>query len=142
MRKKICIVLAVLMVISTNICSFANDSSEQNIDMYYIGTSSYSSSFSLVENNVAMAKTMLMPKSTTALDKVLITIKVTQIATDKVIYNQTKSTSYDRIFDRFEYSAQIKLPAKGRYQMTATFKCYKGEKLIETLKSDSRILTY
>lgn len=80
--------------------------------------------------------------SSTAIDLVIMEIKLIKKSTGTVVYSQRTDVKYSSNWKGFGLEEKCSLPIKGEYYIKATYMCYKGGRLIETLYGTSNVITY
>ena len=136
--KKIIFVTLILSIIflSTANC-FAAIFSENYTDSspYYVGTRSHEEVFIISNSGQATMDVMLKPLNSSAIDKVMITLTIKN-SSGTTVYNKSYDSAWSNVDGAYCVIKNYQLESAGRYTFQATYKCYKKNTLIETIKSE------
>lgn len=116
--------------------------SVNEIEPRFIGTKLHYEDFNITSGSRAYVEANLTPKAKDSFDKVTISISVLKKRTGSKVYSASKNATYNAVRNRFSLYDEFSLPSYGLYEMQATYKCYKSNKLIETIVGNSVYLTY
>lgn len=143
MKKIVTIVSLVLMILlSTTVC-FAAISLDEVTDITpkYVGTQLHSENFSINSDGLATMNVSLKPLSTTTIDEVKVTLVIkNSLGTN--VYNKTYDMEWSSLYGSFKTIKEYRLSANGVYEFQATYKCYKNNSLLETIKSSTILKSY
>lgn len=98
-------------------------------------------SFTISSSGNATMEASLVPKDNNAIDKVEVTFVITD-SSDNVIYNKTHTAAWSSLRAEYRLSKDYQLQQKGAYFLNVTMKCYKNEKLLETVNCGSKLASY
>ena len=115
---------------------------ESEIRPLYVETATYFVDFNIDANGNAEIKGTLEPLKSSATDKVCAVVKITNVMTRKVVYNQTIKMTYSKPKKNYILDESYQLIEKGKYQMDLTYKCYTGNMLLESIQTEPKVKTY
>jgi len=92
-----------------------------------------------ISDGTASYYTKVSPQTPTSITKVTGTIR---LINSKGTVIKTKTATVTLVNGYFKITDSKQLSAKGTYHVESTLKIYKGTKLVETLTSKSRYVTY
>lgn len=110
-----------------------DDSDATEIMPMYVSAGHIDAYFKINTDGTAKMDFVLTPRDKNLIDKVDVTFKISKID-GTVVYNRTFTVGWNAISNNYKLAKTFKLSKKGNYKMDATAKCYKGGKLIETVK--------
>lgn len=142
MRRFISLLIAMALIMGTVSVCYGQTSPGNTVEPAYIGTAVHVEKFTVASGGLSTSVAYILPKSSTSYDKVTINIKIAKATTGTVYYDKTFTTYYDSVRGWFRVSKDYQLPSKGTYSMDATYKCYKGGTLIETITGVTRVDSY
>ena len=134
------LVIFLLIPLSTTYAGEAevNSASNEELRLLYVGTSTITYDFSVL-NGKASPIVKLIPKSSSSIDSVKVTVKIINSSGKaEKTWNQTLTYSVGA----FRFSDSYSLPAKGTYYMTVQGTCYKNNSAIDTFSYTSQKVTY
>lgn len=138
MRKIIVIGFLIMFVLSSiSVCY--GQVNEGLMFPKFVSVSKYSNYFNIDESGEASYTLYLSPKAKDGLDRVTANVKITNTQTSTVLYNETNTMEFSYLYTRFGISDSIKLSDKGSYKQNVTFRCYKNNRLIETITAEPQI---
>lgn len=139
MRKLLCIVLSVVMVLATSVCGFgAVNPEEEVIKPQYVTTDSVDSRVG-ISNGTASYYARFEPKTGSSISYVKATLKLVNSAGTVI---KTKTDTIYKEGGYFKISDSKTLSSKGTYHAEYTLKVYKSGSLVETIKGQSVSATY
>ena len=141
MRKVFCLCFIVITVLMCPLVCFAYTQADSNISLQYVGTRKHVESFALKDGGRAHIRVYLKPNTKETFDEVKMDIKVTDEKNNSV-HGESLICQYEPLEHSFLVEKDIKLESKGTYKMKVTYKCYQNKKLIETINSPIKNLTY
>ncbi|MEY8367323.1 hypothetical protein AALA24_01015 [Anaerovoracaceae bacterium 42-11] len=141
LRKLLSLCIIIMLFTSTSLC-FGETRSEEGIEPKFVGTFLHIESFTEGSGATLVPKAILKPKEDNSFDKVIINIKIKKVSTGTEYFNKSFAPHYDTVRNWYCATTDFTAPSKGTYRMDSTYKCYKGGKLIETLKGDPKTATY
>ncbi len=144
MKRITTIILVLTMVLLSATASFAAEPTERDDSVatpMYVGTSSHSALFTISSTGLSKMSVSLSPFTTTTFDKVTVNLSIKN-SSGTSVYNKTFSMPWSSIYARFKLEKEYQLSKKGTYEFQATYKCYKNNTLIETIKSGKQLKSY
>ena len=139
MRKLLCIVLSVVMVLATSVCGFgAEKTEEQVVKPQYATTDSIDSKVS-ISSGTASYYARFEPKTGKTISYVKATLKLVNSSGTIV---KTKTETIYESGGYFKISDSKALSSRGTYHAEYTLKVYKSGSLVETIKGQSNNATY
>lgn len=140
MKKVVAVtVVLIIFLLSATVC-FAGAPSDGN-SPYYVGTQSHVEIFKISSGGEATMNTSLEPFSLDTVDSVNVTLVIKNSYGTKV-YNKSYDMPWSTAYGSFKLIKEHQLTQKGIYEFQATYKCYKGSTLVETIKSNSILKSY
>lgn len=107
----------------------------------YVITSSARASLGFV-GSTANATIDIKPKSSTSIDYIAVSSKIVNIDNDSTVVSWNEKIDRKNDNGRFIFTKTKKVTTRGHYQFIASVKCYKNNKLIETLQVKSNKVQY
>ncbi len=144
MKKIIMLVLVLAMFLLSSMACFAavpTERDDSEIEPMYVATQSQSATFTISSKGLATMDVSLAPLSSTTIDKVNVTLSIKN-SSGKSVFNKSYDMTWSSISMRFKLSKEYQLSQNGTYEFQATYKCYKNNSLIETIKSSSILKSY
>lgn len=130
MRKLLCVILSVVMVLATSVCGFgAAKPDDQVVTPQYVTTDSVDSRVS-ISNGTASYYARFEPKTGSSVSYVKATLK---LVNSKGTVVKTKTETIYKTGGYFKISDSKALSSKGTYHAEYTLKVYKSGSLVETI---------
>ena len=138
MKKAMIVICMLVLVLSSFSVGFAAevDKVTEEAAMRYVGTLSHVEILSISSSGKATFSTQLTPKNDDAMDRVVVTIKVKHIDGTSAV-NKTYTADWSETGYCYKVLDSKSVSKTGKYVMTATYKCYKGSTLIETISGST-----
>lgn len=144
MKKiKMLVLILVMFLLSATICFAASSTEVENsiVQPMYVATQSHTETFTISTNGLAKMNVELAPFSKTTLDRVNVTLSI-KSSSGTSIYNKSYDMTWNSVYARFKLTKEYQLHKNGTYEFQATYKCYKNNSLVETIKSNRFLKTY
>ncbi|MCI9639189.1 MAG: hypothetical protein HFE72_03515 [Emergencia sp.] len=144
MKKVVMVMLIFVIFLLSSMACFAADPTEREdstVEPMYVATQSHSETFTISSNGLAKMDVALAPFSSTILDRVNVTLSIKN-SSGTSIYNKSYDMTWSSIYARFKLTKECQLSKSGTYEFQATYKCYKNNSLIETIKSSKILKSY
>lgn len=124
MKKKFVGVVLTLVLVFTNVTAVyaVHVETATEFQPFYEETAAFSANFDIEANGTAEICGTLKLLDTSTVDKVYAVVKITNINTDKVVYNKMLTLEYSKIQKRYILSESFELSEKGTYKMNLTYK--------------------
>ena len=135
--KFVLVIFLLLSLLMTSAFSYAGE-----VMSYFIGIANHNEEFEISDIGVAEMTAIVVPKTSTVLDKVNITMEVIKTKNSSVVYSGSWDVSYNFNENRFMKRETYNVPSEGGYYMKVTYKCYKNNALIETITTQTLPVTY
>ena len=139
MKKAMIVICILVLVLSSFSVGFAAETDKVGAEAdpaRFVGTLSHVEILSIDSSGKATFSTQLTPKNDDALDRVVVTIKIEHIDGTSVL-NKTYTSEWLETWNCYKTLDSKSVTKKGKYIMTATYKCYKGSSLIEKLSGST-----
>lgn len=143
MKKILMFTLILVLVVLSSLNCYAAIPQEGSSEAspLYVGTRSHNERFTISSRGQATMEAELAPLSTSTIDNVKVTFVIKN--EDKVtIYNKSYDATWSNIEKAFNLTKYHDLELKGIYSLQVTYKCYKNDTLLETIKSNLIFKTY
>ena len=139
MKKAMIVICILVLVLSSFSVGFAAETDKVGAEeepARFVGTFSHQESLSIDSSGKATFSACLTPKNDDAMDRVVVTIKIEHLDGTSVL-NKTYTAEWWDIASCYKALDSKSVTKKGKYVMTATYKCYKGSSLIEKLSGST-----
>lgn len=139
MRKLLCVILSVVMVLATSVCGFgAVKPGDGAVSPQYVATNRVSAQISIV-TGVSVYSAKAYAKTADSIDYIKATLKLVDSKGNVV---KTKTETVYESGGYFKITDTKALSSKGTYHAEYTLKVYKSGSLVETIKGQSETAKY
>lgn len=141
MRKLLCVVLSITMVLATCMCSFGAVRPDDGVvELQYTSARGVYPSISISSGGTASYSVRVNPKTDSSISYIKATLKLVNSAGTVI---KTKTDTIYKSDGCFKISDSKTLSAKGTYHAEYTLKVYnKSDSLVETIKGQSGTAKY
>lgn len=141
MKKLLCVILSIVMVLSTCVCSFGAVKPDDNaIVLQYVSARGVYPSLSISSGGTASYSVRVNPMTDSSISYIKATLKLVNSAGTVI---KTKTDTIYKSDGYFKISDSKALSAKGTYHAEYTLKvCNKSDSLVETIKGQSGTAKY
>lgn len=144
MKKFVMAITILVMVLGSTLGCFAavpTDYDDSQVNPMYVATQSHAEIFKISSKGLAKMDVALTPFSKTTLDKVNVTFVIKNSAGTSV-YNKTYDVPWSSLYAKFTIMKEYQLSKSDIYEFQATYRCYKNNSLVETIKSSKLLKSY
>lgn len=144
MKKMVMTVFTVVMILLSSMNCFAAIPTERDdsvVEPMYVATQSQTAMFTISSKGLATMNVSLMPFNKSTLDKVNVTLNIKN-SSGTSVYNKSYDMTWSNIYGSFKLTKEYQLSKSGTYEFQATYKCYKNNSLVETIKSTKILKSY
>ena len=142
-RKIIAFALMIAFALSNILTAYGAEWSDiAGIRPLYGETATYFADFDIDSNGNMEIRGTLESLKLSATSQVCAVVKITNVTTGEVVYNKTITMTYSKRYKKYNLNEGDKLTTKGTYQMNLTYKCYDGNRLLESIQVPSKLTAY
>lgn len=140
MRKLLCVILSIVMVLATSVCGFgAVKPSDGAVSPQYVSSRGVYPTLSISSGGTASYSVRVYPKTSDSISYIKATLKLVDSKGNVV---KTKTETVYESGGYFKISDTKTLSSKGTYHAEYTLKVYKSGSLVETIKGQSDTAKY
>ena len=132
----ICILVLVLSSFSVGFAAEMDKAENEEETARFVGTHAHVDTLTISSSGYATMLAELIPKTSTSIDKVVVTIKL-KSPNGTNVYNKSHNATWSQTYFEYQVDAYKQLTTKGEYTMYVTYKCYKDGSLIETISGSA-----
>lgn len=134
-----CKIIIMFIVCLTIISSFSHVNvyahTLEEVKPYYVVIFNTNETFDINNLGVASMTASLVPKKTKEINGVKVTFVIENSKGER-IFNKTCKATWNSLFKEYNVENNYQLQNKGTYRFRATYKCYNGSVLVETITTD------